>query len=299
MSATPTNDDHDGSASTSLLSPAAATAYSILYTLLYVGVIYLSPITRPRRGLDRSSTFVIQARVRGVTVVTMLCVAITSAVVHYSRSPSSWWSTLEFMAIAHITPRTAWDILKALLLTAVLFLGPMLEQICTGSVGTGEGFANGRLTWIGWRNYVVAPLTEEIVFRACMVPLYLIAGVSPSAIVFLTPLVFGIAHFHHAYEYLLNFPGHYKIAMLSSIPQFMYTTLFGWFAVFVMMRTGSVWAAVVVHTYCNYMGLPSLTVDGPRGVLLAYWVSLVGGAWGFYRLFWTMTESPNAMAVFT
>jgi len=120
-----------------------------------VGVIYLSPITRPRPGLDRNSGFVIQARVRGVTVITMLCVGITSAVVHYSRSPSTWWSTLELMGIAHITLQTVWDILRALLLAAVLFQGPMVERICSGTVGTGEGWAHGRLSWVGWRNFVV------------------------------------------------------------------------------------------------------------------------------------------------
>jgi len=131
-----------------------------------------------------------------------------------------------------------------------------------------------------------------------MIPLYLIAGVSPKAIVFLTPLVFSIAHFHHAYEYLVNFPGHYKIALLSSVAQMTYTTLFGWFAAFIVLRTGSVWTAVVVHAYCNYMGLPRLFVNGPRWWVPVYWVSLVIGAWGFYSLLWKMTESPNAWGFF-
>ena len=96
----------------------------------------------------------------------------------------------------------------------------------------------------------------------------------------------------------MNYPGHFKLAALSSIAQFIYTTLFGWFAVFILLRTGSVWAAVVVHTYCNFMGAPNLTIDGPRWVTLAYWVSLMSGAWGFYRLLWKMTESPNALAMF-
>jgi len=146
--------DHDGSASAPLLSPITAAALSVLYSALYVGVIYLNSITRPRPGLERNSTFVIQARVRGVTMVTMLCVGITAAVMHYVRSPTTWWSTLGSMGITYIGPRTAWDILKSLLLTGVLFQGPMMERILTGD-WKDEGWVYGRFNWIGWRNYVV------------------------------------------------------------------------------------------------------------------------------------------------
>lgn len=34
------------------------------------------------------------------------------------------------------------------------------------------------------------------------------------------------------------------------------------------------------------------------GWTVGYYVLLVGGAWGFYRLLWTLTESGNAMVTF-
>lgn len=46
------------------------------------------------------------------------------------------------------------------------------------------------------RNYIVAPVTEEFVFRGCMVPL-LRDQFSPISTVLLTPVFFGVAHFHH------------------------------------------------------------------------------------------------------
>ena len=79
----------------------------------------------------------------------------------------------------------------------------------------------------------------------------------------------------------------------------MYTTIFGWYAVFILLRTGSVWPAIVAHTYCNWMGPPNLAVDGPRWFPATYYALLVGGAVGFYRLFWSLTESGNALAAFT
>ncbi|CAM9969167.1 unnamed protein product, partial [Heterosigma akashiwo] len=48
------------------------------------------------------------------------------------------------------------------------------------------------------RNFLVGPLTEEFVFRGCMCPLLLCAGVPLPRVVFLGPLVFGVAHLHHA-----------------------------------------------------------------------------------------------------
>lgn len=47
----------------------------------------------------------------------------------------------------------------------------------------------------------MAPLSEEFVFRACMMPLIL-QSFSPIVAVFITPLFFGTAHVHHIAERL-------------------------------------------------------------------------------------------------
>jgi prenyl protein peptidase len=88
------------------------------------------------------------------------------------------------------------------------------------------------------------------------------------------------------------------MAVVSSLAQFTYTTPFGWFAVFVFLRTGSVWPAVAVHTFCNYMGAPSLSVGGPKWLSYVYYALLLGGSWGFYKLLWPLTESSNAFVQF-
>lgn len=88
------------------------------------------------------------------------------------------------------------------------------------------------------------------------------------------------------------------MAAASAVAQFVFTTLFGWYATFVMVRTGSVWPAVAVHAFCNVMGAPSLKVCGPRWLPFLYYPLLVGGAWGFYVLLWPLTESANALAAF-
>lgn len=51
-----------------------------------------------------------------------------------------------------------------------------------------------------WRNYVVAPFTEELVFRACMIPLLLCSGFQTQNIIFFGPIFFSLAHLHHFME---------------------------------------------------------------------------------------------------
>lgn len=152
---------------------------------------------------------------------------------------------------------------------------------------------------------------------------------SPGRIVFLSPLHFGIAHVHHFYEFRLTHPDtSVAIAIFRSFFQFAYTTVFGWFAAFVYLRTGSLPAVVLIHSFCNWCGLPRLwgrveagvpigpplvvrgkddtdasrvqVADGRLGVswTVAYYVLLVAGAVGFYYLLWPLTESSLALASF-
>lgn len=172
------------------------------------------------------------------------------------------------------------------------------------------------------------PVTEEITFRSAMIPLHLLAKISPGCIVFIAPLYFGIAHVHHFYEFRLTHPGTSVAAsLLRSLFQFGYTTIFGWYATFLYLRTGSLLAVILSHTFCNYCGLPRLwgrldcpvyvapssirdkedtdsssgkTVYGKPSILLtvAYYVLLFAGAIAFYFNIWSLTESPCELASF-
>lgn len=57
------------------------------------------------------------------------------------------------------------------------------------------------ILWL--RNHVVAPLSEEFTFRACMMPL-LLQTFPPLRAILITPLFFGIAHLHHIIERYKN-----------------------------------------------------------------------------------------------
>jgi len=74
------------------------------------------------------------------------------------------------------------DVLKCMLLLAVLFAGPLFEQgVVEGHWRNWVRWGNFRETvfddWIGWRNLVVGPVSEEVVFRSLAGSLFLLAQV--------------------------------------------------------------------------------------------------------------------------
>lgn len=135
----------------------------------------------------------------------------------------------------------------------------------------------------------------------------LLARTSLARTILVSPLVFGLAHLHHLYEFRVAHPGvPLPAALLRSAFQLGYTTLFGAYATFVFLRSGSLLAAFAVHVLCNCMGLPRVWGavagdDDPRGArivrvwTLTYYVLLVAGAVGWYKGLWALTESDNAL----
>ena len=143
----------------------------------------------------------------------------------------------------------------------------------------------------------------------------------------MTPLYFGIAHLHHLYEFRITHSEvPFIVAVLRSLFQFTYTSLFGFFATFVYLRTGNVYTCMLVHVFCNWMGLPrfygrvgveagvpigppdvdkkddaqkSMPAYQGKGPLwtVAYYLVLAAGAVGFYWLLFPLTESKHALGV--
>lgn len=168
-------------------------------------------------------------------------------------------------------------------------------------------------------------------FRSAIVPLHLLAHISPGKVVFIAPLYFGIAHVHHFYEFRLTHPDTPAVAaLLRSIFQFGYTTVFGWYATFIYVRTGSLIAVIIVHSFCNWCGLPRLwgrvEAEIPLGVpmstrgkedsdgssesleggtqlgigwTIAYYLLLVLGALLFCQCLWPLTESYYSLVSFS
>lgn len=249
--------------------------------------------------------------------------------------------------------------LKTLLLTMILFLGPLFEHlICHGNwrcLLNFRSYASIYTDLTAYRNLLVGPITEELLFRSAALPLFLLtqkAGeMSFKTLFLIPPVIFGLAHVHHIYEFKIANPqAPLWMGIARSVLQLCYTTLFGSFAAFSYLRTGSLLGPILAHMFCNYMGLPRFfgrvhgpdasdsevdtagaeplmgpdtggtkrdddATQGPRdgsnllaqdmepqeiGLVwtLAYYILLVVGAYGFYRYFWVLTESKNALVEF-
>lgn len=163
-------------------------------------------------------------------------------------------------------------------------------------------------------NSTKGPITEECLFRSAGVPLLLCAGTGLTGTIFLSPLVFGLAHLHHFYEFRITHPRTpLPVAIARSILQLSYTSLFGAYATFLFLRTGSLFAVILVHAFCNCMGLPRFWGQVEPFWLLErehadsssfrlwtaiYYVLLVSGLAAWWKNLYSLTESPMALTGF-
>lgn len=139
-----------------------------------------------------------------------------------------------------------------------IFLEPTISSFRNG----------GSKAWCAWRNLILAPMSEEIVFRGCIVSALSASAsasipsdtlsMSHARVVVLAPLFFGVAHFHHALLSLQRGQRPVSVA-LQTMFQFTYTSLFGGYATYAFLQTRSLSAVVLCHSFCNAMGLPDLS----------------------------------------
>ncbi|KAI0048073.1 Abi-domain-containing protein [Auriscalpium vulgare] len=190
------------------------------------------------------------------------------------------------------------------LVTPLLFLGPLYGHYLGFDLpfmkrwSFKEKVVGTLSSWMGFRNYVVGPLTEELVWRSCIVAAYHLAGASNKYIIFVSPISFGAAHLHHGWETYVRFGRNSQAiqrAFISTLFQFTYTTLFGFHCAFLFLRSGSVFPPIAAHIFCNIMGVPQLGEElrwypyRRTQIVLMY----VGGiiAYVFTMSRWTLGES--------
>jgi prenyl protein peptidase len=168
---------------------------SILVTLCYVGVLYIHPKGRPSADRDSTQNGVIKVRFIEIGCITVLLLLITASLLDQNNVP-------ETVRVMFLLPKFD-SICYSLLLTMVLFIGPLVERVyIERSIPTPTLIADTFTTWQGQRAYIMVqyavmsnikgPLTEELVFRACILPVLLHGGVTTTKAIFLSPLLFGL-----------------------------------------------------------------------------------------------------------
>ena len=239
----------------------------------YVASLYLvTPRSADRAESARvlAEPSVVRRRMAAVCLATALAPAVLAGL---AEVHTGGVGLLETVGLRVDQPVGA--VLRPLAINVLLFAGPLLQLALDGEVGEEvQRHAESLRSVAGWRVLVVAPITEELAFRGCMVPLLAPHLGRGAALVWGTPLFFGLAHVHHLLE------GHPPAIVAL---QAGYTTLFGAYATLAFARTGSILGPIACHAFCNAMGFPNFPGAARhkrRGVLgAAYAAGLAGFLW--------------------
>ncbi|XP_005089152.1 CAAX prenyl protease 2 [Aplysia californica] len=224
------------------------------FAVLYVGSLYVWGATIKDKSRDHPDVikrrFLSVASVCAIAPVLLWTVASPSDKVHAN-------TLLEWLGIRF------WGFIPAcivpLFLTMVLFLGPLSLHYLDGVFSLyleSKYWTNSVKNYVWLRNHIVAPLSEEFIFRACMLPV-LLPRLGEGWSILLCPLFFGVAHFHHMIEKVVHSQQDVSEAFKQSLFQLGYTTVFGAYSAFLFLRTGHLMAPVIAHAFCNHMGFPS------------------------------------------
>ncbi|KAG8931396.1 hypothetical protein FRC03_005739 [Tulasnella sp. 419] len=203
------------------ISIGASARFSALFTTLYIGSLYLAksgrlafhapPVNVPN-GQERvrlanerwrNDPEVIRARLMAVTLSTIGSCLIVDAVIANSSGRTN---LKELPAVVQeATERLGLELslpsLKSFLphlLTPILYLGPLYVDYLGYQLpfqakwSFSEDVISKFTSWQGLRNYIVAPITEEIVFRSCVTTMMALSGASMTKMIFLGPLWFGV-----------------------------------------------------------------------------------------------------------
>lgn len=236
-----------------------------LFSCLFVASLYIwqSPY-------ERNHPTTIKQRFCSVVIVMVICIIIVNQFLDSEESKNVTLAESLGFRTTGLLPAMVFP----LLLTMILFLGPLamhgfseLWYIISNPPLLTSCFGN--LIWI--RNIIVAPITEEFTFRACMVPL-LLQCYKPYTAVLICAFFFGIGHIHHMFE-RLKAGEPINIVILISCCEFFYTALFGAYSAFLFVRTGHFIAPVLAHAFCNIMGFPDFNrvfiYKNPKKAILA------------------------------
>ncbi|KAF4665557.1 CAAX prenyl protease [Perkinsus chesapeaki] len=221
---------------------------SLFVALLYIwpllGVHYdvLDPKTRDRTDV---------IKMRSISVI---CAAILS----YTVVLFTTGSPAEALSLIGITGplKSLYSAAIGLLLTLTLMAGPLYYGGCA---------LRGFTKWQTLRALVIAPITEEFVFRGCCDALLQQTTLSYGYRLLLCgPVFFTLAHVHHFANAIIADPVR---GVISACLTMSYTGVFGAFCTALLESTGSLAGPIVSHAVCNYAGLPDFNFNSSTKAL--------------------------------
>lgn len=266
------------------VSKCTAFVGSLGFSLIFVASLYLWKLLG-YADQNRDAKGTIQRRF----VSALLSCGCSAALVRALAEEVSDGDGLTFAALLGFTSDAGWPTVRCLLLTAVLFLGPLVQHLLAVKEGVSP-FVNlfHGSPWVAARNLIVAPCTEEFVFRACLVRLWVGAALPMWSTIFLSPFCFALAHTHHFVEQVRRCDNNKRNALMNISFQVFYTSLFGMYSNFLLLRTGSTTALMLTHSFCNHQGFPDVGFVAEKHPLHKHklWLGMLYGLgiFGFAKL---------------
>lgn len=300
---------------------------SIRWVQLYISVSYVLAIYLSRNSRashkQRSEPQIVRQRIKNISIVCLLNIILVPMLISYIYNGITFNESFLQLGIIpgyHFNGR--WDLkqsiinnIKCIILISVLYMGPLSDLLLYYMyAGTNENmlrdFMDNFTDIWGVRNYIFAPVTEELVYTAmllsCHITMDRLAGHSTrwSALLFEPSLYFGIAHLHHAWEMYQD--KEYKISQIVAITFFqaVYTTIFGTLSNYIYLRNGgNLWSCILLHGICNLLGFPGkpelsqvLVSSTSQGRWIrCYYVLLLCGLVSFSVLLVPLTSSPYSI----
>jgi len=239
----------------------------LLYTLMFVFSLYIW--TQSRNKSARDNPAVVKRRFISVFLTILVSGILT---LYFGVSFD------EFGVPLSDPLRAVWGTIVGLLLTAILFLGPVVLDFLTWNKDKVPDFTNILII----RNLIVGPISEEIVFRGFILAVLVKGGFSTTIAYLLSIIFFVAAHGHHIYH----------ASMIEVAFILFQTTIFGALSAFLFFRTETIFAPLISHAFCNFMGFPMLDTTHPNVrnkkhlVMMCYIIGLVA----FLRLMFPLTD---------
>lgn len=251
-------------------SPLAAFVWLILSPAVFIGCIYIKRIP----GANRNDPLEIKRRIKNIGITCLIWTTLLYIIFQDTTKagPNVFtWIGIQLSLYNYI------GILSISALTIVFYTGPLYQSFFTD-----EG--SSELGIMAVRAYIFAPIYEELIFRSCSITVLLAGGWGLYQSVLLGCLSFGLSHLYHLVE-AFRAPKHARnIMVMSTLFQSCFTSVFGFYTGFLFVTTGSLYGTILVHSFCNYMGLPDISFMRENSpsfryrwhILIAYIVGIAG-----------------------
>lgn len=279
----------------------AAFSYCSFLAVAFVASLYLIVPIRIRSCLPRDDPRHIQWRSFATAIVAALAwISYPYLFCRHTPSLQALWAspvTIHGGLLLHLHDMLSRSA-NIVLHTGLLYLGPIVQYLCLIRIRSRRLQSSSFLStlydaairqavyyplfqagrqprWILLRNWLIAPLTEELVFRGCMVPVVFAATGGRLALTcWLAPCFFGIAHLHHGYIRWRWEGSKLWTVLVVVVVQFIYTTLFGAYVSYAVLvqqhamgeqQQLRILPVVLCHAWCNAWGLPDVVSYWKQG----------------------------------